>query len=326
MGKAINTCRHYRVVLRAFVVSVFVSIIFSGNLSAAVEGCIRDFNADGSETPCYKQHMEAKRQCPYSGQTCMNPDLAGIWRYYRGKEKKFLSANYPPSVSGWIIKADGEVFKLAIDFKTGRLAQGRKDWSFNRVIYGCHNELYQQAYFVSYDAMYCGRYKLKDNILKISQTKSSPFSSYQSVAKTEKIADPVDYAVDISLNNKPIIVSDVAERLPVYAIQYDSKFKVRINSADHEISIVIPQGISEGILSDKNAGKVRLKKQINDHVSMELDSAYSGAGNQIEIISIDNEKGRVKARFNYLLRRMNESYQFKGMLDIKFYTRKNKNL
>ena len=324
MGKGINTRSHHSVVLRVLAVSVFVTIIFTGNLSAAVEGCIRDFNADGSETPCYKQHIEAKRQCPYSGQTCMNPDLAGIWRYYRGKEKKYLSSRRPPSVSGWIIKPDGDVFKLAIDFKTGRLAQGRKDWSFNRVTYGCHNELYQQTYFVGYVAMYCGRYKLKDNILKISQTKSSPFSSYRSVAITDKIAEPVEYAVDISLDNKPIIVPDVAERLPVYAIQYDSKFKVRINNADHNISIVIPQGISEGILNDKSAGKVRLKKQINDHVSMELDSTYSGAGNEIEIVSIDNEKGRVKARFNYLLRRINESYRFKGVLDIKLYRIKRK--
>lgn len=286
-------------------------------------GCLRDYEADGSPSPCLLQYREIKKECPASG-SCFDPKLAGAWIHAPTKGKTYR-ADQLPFVTGWVIQPDSKVFPLAIDFDTGRLATGGEDLSFVNVGYGCQGEFYRTTWFVGRLAMHCGRYRFKRKNLEISLTKSDPYTEYVPVSLGDKVSEPIPFTFNATLNQKRIDVPRVGRTVPAYAkllmTGRQSKLIIYVDSGIYQIRIAKPDGLTAGRHSEESAGSVYIEQRVSDHVSKEYRHYHDQAiPNFIEIHRIDSEQGRVAGRFNYAMRATrDDTTRLEGTFDIPMY-------
>lgn len=294
---------------------------------AGGSGCLRPFNQDGSPTECLKQYEQEKRECPSLGQSCFDPALVGAW-IQKVDEGRFIpkSQKLIPGIRGWIVRPNGVVRPLAIDFKTGKLAEGPKDSRFSQISYGCNGELYQETFVWlagGFSGTYCGRYKFVDKSLGISRTKSDGFQYYMPTTVSKKFLEPINFTFDARLGEQSLLFPHVATELPAYAIATESstgrRLLIRAFNDLHKIYISIPKFSSAEKDLKKNVGTVRI--EVNGHWTPGFNSINDPMDpNKFTIDMYDTTKGRISGHFIYAVSSTNKSLsRFEGRFDIPLY-------
>jgi len=295
------------------------------NPQAQESRCVKNFNDDGSPTWCLKQYLETKQECPSIGQSCFDQALVGAWmKRVENKKPGVANRHLPPSVSGWIIRPNGDVRSLAIDFDKGTLAEGSENLGFLKISYGCNGELYQDTYFIGSIGSYCGRYAFDEKDLGISKTKSQGLQYYSPVSLGKKFTEPLKFMFDAKLGDKPLVIPRIATTLPAYATVIDGRsgrrVSIRAFNDTYQISFSILELARAEQRSGESAGRVGIEQRINDHVSTEFVSKNDPARpNEITIDSFDLVQGRIAGRFAYAIGRNTESMRFEGRFDIPLY-------
>ena len=289
-------------------------------------GCTLNFKPDGSPTPCFLEKEKVRRECPSLGKTCFDPSLAGVWisRSYSEAPQAIWKTKIP-GVQGWIIRPDGSVRQLAIDFSTGKLAEGPESPGFTRVSYGCNGELYQEAHFFGGMGSYCGSYELDGTNLGISKTKSDDFRYFKPTTLGTKFVDPVDFTFKATLGERPINAAPVSIRLTAYA-RLTSTAKRRILTIEafdeiHKITITVPNLDHAEARHGIEAGRVAIEKRLDDHLSTLLHTGGdSNLARAFVIDAFDRGNGRISGHFDYTVSdNPNSSLRFKGLFDIPLY-------
>lgn len=288
--------------------------------------CAKNFNDDGSPTWCLQRYLETKQECPSIGQSCFDQALVGAWMT-RAEKPGVANRRLPPSVSGWVIRPNGDVRSLAIDFDTGTLAEGPQNLGFLKISYGCNGELYQDTYFIGSIGSYCGRYAFDEKDLGISKTKSPGLQYYSPVSLGKKITAPLKFMFDAKLGDKPLAIPRVATTLPAYATLIDGRsgrrVSIRAFNDTYQISFSIPDLARAEQRSGENAGSVGIEQRINDHVSTGFISKNDPARpNEITIDSFDLVQGHISGRFAYAIYAYGhtaDSMRFEGKFDIPLY-------
>ena len=294
--------------------------------AAADSGCTRNFNRDGTPSPCLEQHWKDKQECPSAELSCFDPALAGAWLQTPKLALETIQAI--PRVNGWVIHQNGDVNPLAVDFKNGALVEGKKVTHFSRVSYGCNGELYQvtHGFAEGSTGLYCGRYTIDGKILGIAIDKSALFEYYEPAFLGTKYMAPVHFTFAATLGEQSVSIPHVATSLPAFVLAEVSSVRHRavlfVNGDSDSIRISLPDLSHATKLNGKSAGTVSIS--INNSHRTIISKDDPDHPNEIAIDDFDIGKGRVSGVFSYAVADGIKSMRFEGRFDLPLYIRNTK--
>lgn len=257
---------------------------------------------------------------------CLDPALVGVWIESSQEENYLRHKKGPPSIRGWVIRSNGDVFPLAINFDTGAFAEDLTiDYSFYGINYGCNGKLSQRTSVVGAAIRCGGKYRTTGMSLAISNGVSQSNGLYTRRTLGTEVIKPINFIIDMSLDNKPIPVPRAARRLPAYAVLRDTEAgsvgTLNVSAGDHEAYIWVPNISGKGRYVGQAAGEVSIVHQISDHISREYKTRklVDQPMNEIVITMLDRVQGRVQGNFSYLMWRSGQPHRFKGRFDVPMY-------